>query len=345
MFDMKKKAKTREYTKIVSDVEEPPCRFVCQPPKSELRDGRKRLIVAILFCVFFIICEITGGFIANSLAVLNDALHQIFDLNSLLMSLAAAWISSWKPNDRKTYGYFRAEILGACSVILTLWLLTGVLVYEAILRIATGSVAHGHSDHVNADIMMITAGLTCGACIILAFMLSGMGHNHSHGHNHGEENINVKAAFLHTIGDAIYSFTVLVAGAIIKFKPEWQKADAVCSLIGAVIVVASTFSVVRDSINILFEGIPRSVRIADINRDLSSIDHVQGYHNVHFWAITAGRNALSAHLVVDSLADVNSTLRNASKMLSSKYSLYHCTLQIEQQENKTGIPAESKGDC
>ncbi|KAK3753286.1 hypothetical protein QZH41_015235, partial [Actinostola sp. cb2023] len=349
MFDMKKKAKTRDYTKVVSDVVEP-CGFACQPTHRDARDGRRRLIAAVFFCVFFIICEVTGGFIANSLAVLNDALHQVFDLNSLLTSLVAAWIASWKPNDRKTFGYFRAEIIGACAVILMLWMLTGVLVYEAVLRLTTGAAAHGHhSDHVNADVMMLTAGLTCLANIVLAFMLSGIGHQHSHG-NHGnhdnkkEDNINVRAAFLHTIGDAVYSLTVLVAGAIIKFKPEWQKADAVCGLLGAVIVVASTFCVVRDSINILFEGTPRNISIADVNRDLGAISHVISHHNLHFWAITAGRNALSAHLVVGSQADANNVLNYATKMLSSKYDLYHCTLQVEHESTKTdtGSPVNEK---
>ncbi|EDO48857.1 predicted protein, partial [Nematostella vectensis] len=293
----------------------------------------RRLIIATLFCVVFIACEVTGGVIANSLAVMNDALHQLFDLNSLLASLLAAWIAGWKPNSQKTYGYFRAEILGACLVILMLWLLTGVLVYEALLRLLAGT-AMGHSDHVNADVMMITAGFTCAANIVLAFMLSGVGrHHHSHGsyekNDNCEGNINIRAAFLHTIGDIIYAFGVLLAGLIIKIKPEWQKADAICSLVGAVIVLVTTYAVIRDSFNILFEGVPRDVRIAEVKRDLSTLHHVVSFHNVHVWALTSGRNLLTAHLVVEPEADTQTLLKIASKRLSSKYSLYHCTLQLE----------------
>jgi len=330
----KKVMAVNEYKKLSQADEEIACQFARQEKHRHGNDARKRLITACLFCTVFITCEVIGGLIANSLAIMNDALHQFFDLNSLLMSLAASWIARWQPNEKKSFGYFRAEILGACAVILTLWLLTGVLAYESILRLIPGH--DGHHSHVNSEAMILTAALAFGANIVIICLLNV--HSHHGDHHHCETNITVKAAFLHTLGDVFHSFAVLIGAILIKINPSWQIADPIISLAGACVILISTFFVLRDSINILLEGVPSNIRLADVRKDLTNIDHVRSVHNVHVWALTAGKTVLSAHVVVDPRADVNSLLLEATQKMTETYHFYKSCLQVEFSQTVLNKP-------
>lgn len=314
-----------EYSKLTQADEEIGCQFVKKEKDSRENDARKSLIIACAFCTVFIVCEVIGGFLANSLAVMNDAIHQFFDLNSLLLSLIASWIARWKPNDNKTFGYYRAEILGACVVIATLWLLTGVLAYESILRLIPGHSSH-HS-HINSNAMILTAALAFSANIIIIFLLNG--HSHLGGHHHHEANMTVKAAILHTLGDVCHSFAVLVGAILIKINPSWEIADPIISLVGACVVLLSTCSVLKQSVNILLEGVPSNIRLADLRKDLTDTDHVISIHKTHVWSLTTGKTILSAHLVVDSRADANTVLAEVTRKMCEKYQFYHTCLQIE----------------
>ncbi|XP_078376959.1 proton-coupled zinc antiporter SLC30A8-like [Oculina patagonica] len=313
-----------QYSKLAQADEEIACQFVPKEKHIHENDAKRRLITACVFCTVFIICEVIGGYAANSLAIMNDALHQFFDLNSLLMSLVATWIARWKPNEKKSFGYYRAEILGACIVIATLWLLTGVLAYESILRL-TGD--KGHHGHVNSDVMILTAALAFCANIIIICLLNV--HSH-HGDHHHETNMTVKAAILHTAGDVLHSFAVLVGAILIKINgPSWEIADPIISLVGACVVLLSTCTVLRDSVNILLEGVPSNIRLADVRKDLTNTDHVLSIHKVHVWSLTTGKTILSAHMVIDPRADVNSLLSDASQKMCEKYHFYHTCLQVE----------------
>lgn len=313
-----------QYSKLSQGDEEIACEFVRRENQSPENDARRRLITACVFCTVFIICEVIGGFVANSLAIMNDALHQFFDLNSLLMSLVASWIARWKPNEKKTFGYYRAEILGACAVIATLWLLTGVLAYESILRLTPGQ--SGHHSHVNSDAMIVTAALAFSANITIICLLNV--HSH-HGDHHHETNMTVKAAILHTAGDVLHSFAVLVGAILIKINPSWEIADPIISLVGACVVLVSTYTVLRDSINILLEGVPSNIRLAVVRKDLTSTDHVISVHKVHVWSLTAGKTVLSAHMVIDPRADANALLSLTTQKMCDKYHFYHTCLQLE----------------
>lgn len=327
-----------EYKKLSQADEEIACQFAVQEKRRHEIDARKRLITACVFCTVFIICEVTGGLLANSLAVINDALHQIFDLSSLLMSLVASWIARWKPNEKKTFGYYRAEILGACAVIVTLWILTGVLAYESILRLIPGHT--GHHGHVNSDAMILTAALAFGANIVIICLLNV--HSH-HGGHHCETNITVRAAFLHTLGDVFHSFAVLIGAVLIKINPSWEIADPIISLLGVCVILGTTFTVLRDSINILLEGVPSNVRLADVRKDLTNIDHVRSVHNVHVWALTAGKTVLAAHVVIDARADVNTLLRHATQTMTEKYHFYKTCLQVEIRKSENGPNLHQNG--
>ncbi|XP_068670496.1 proton-coupled zinc antiporter SLC30A8-like [Montipora capricornis] len=331
----KKVMKEKEYSKLSQADEEIACQYVSQPKHRHENDARKRLITACLFCTVFIVCEIAGGFIANSLAIMNDALHQFFDLNSLVMSLIASWIARWKPNEKKTFGYYRAEILGACAVILTLWLLTGILVYESVLRLFPGHV--GHHSHVNSDVMILTAALAFGANIVIICLLNVHSHHGHSGHQHCETNITIRAAFLHTLGDVFHSFAVLIGAILIKINPSWEIADPILSLFGAFVVLLSTFSVLRDSTNVLMEGVPSNIRLAEVKRELMNINHVRSVHDAHVWALTAGQTILSAHVVIDPTADVNVLMGKATQAMAEKYRFYKTCLQVEIIQSENGI--------
>ncbi|XP_020611500.1 zinc transporter 2-like [Orbicella faveolata] len=214
-----------------------------KPMYSNARAKRK-LVVASVVCLLFVIAEVIGGLLAGSLAIMTDAAHMLSDFASFLISLFAIWVARWLPDKRRTFGYYRAEVLGALVSVLIIWVLTGVLVYLAVQRVMT------RDFNIDADIMLITAGVGLGVNILLGIILhqTGMGHNHSHGggsHSHGashsshngkvesvstnrltrsgslsteKQNINVRAAFIHVLGDIVQSVGVLIAAYIIKFK-------------------------------------------------------------------------------------------------------------------------------
>jgi len=319
----------REYSRLSQADEEIACKFDTQSRQRHENDARKRLIIACLFCTVFIVCEVTGGFIANSLAIINDALHQFFDLSSLVMSLVATWIARWKPNEKKSFGYYRAEVLGASAVILALWVLTGILAYESILRLLPAHA--GHHSQVNSDVMILTAALAFGANIVVICLLNVHSHSgHTHGgHQHGTTNITIRAAFLHTLGDIFHSFAVLVGAILIKIKPSWEIADPILSLLGACAILLSTVSVLRVAMNILLEAVPSNIRLGDVNKELMVIEHIRSVHDKHVWALTAGKTVLSAHLVIDARADVNSLLEKATQAMTEKFHFYKTCLQVE----------------
>lgn len=193
--------------------------------------AKRKLIVACIICLFFLIGEFVGGFLANSLAIITDAAHLLSDFASFLISLLAIWFATRPSTAKLSYGWHRAEVMGAVLSVLIIWVLTGILVYNAVQRVISGE------HKVNADIMLIVAACGVGVNIIMGLVL---GHSHSHGHSHGgshehktkrtisvspsvkehatDENVNVRAAFVHVIGDLFQSIGVLVAALIIKFK-------------------------------------------------------------------------------------------------------------------------------
>ncbi|EDO43612.1 predicted protein, partial [Nematostella vectensis] len=312
------------------------------------RRTRKKLTTASVVCLFFVVAEVVGGYLAHSLAIMTDAAHMLSDFAAFMISLFAIWVAEWQPDKKRTFGYYRAEILGALVSVLIIWVLTGILVYLAVQRVITKDF------DINADIMLITAGVALGINILLGIILhqSGVGHGHSHGgggHDHGgshshsashgkprsgsvleKENINVRAAFIHVLGDVVQSVGVLIAAYIIKYKPSWKLADPICTFLFSILVLITTLNIVRDTIHVLMEGsTPKNVNYNAVKAGLENIQGVVAAHSLHIWSLTVNKAALAVHLAIGPNVDSQKVLNIAHQKLKTQFQIFHSTIQVE----------------
>lgn len=317
--------------------------------------ARKKLVVASVVCLLFVIAEVVGGWLAGSLAIMTDAAHMLSDFASFLISLFAIWVAQWLPDKRRTFGYYRAEVLGALVSVLIIWVLTGVLVYLAVIRVLSNDFT------INADIMLITAGTGLGVNILLGIILhqTGIGHNHSHGgggHSHtstshashngkfesvstnrilrsgslsGKQNINVRAAFIHVLGDIVQSVGVLIAAYIIKYKPEWKLADPICTFLFSLLVLLTTLNILKETIHVLMEGTPKDIKYNNVKVSLEGIEGVVAAHSLHIWSLTVNKAALAVHLAIEQGYDSQKVLNIANQKLKNDFHIYHSTIQVE----------------
>ncbi|XP_022603002.1 zinc transporter 8 [Seriola dumerili] len=332
----------------------------------EKKVARKRLYVVSVVCLIFMIGEILGGYFAGSLAVMTDAAHLLVDFTSFIISLLSLWLSSRPATHRLSYGWHRAEILGALLSVFTIWLVTGVLVYLAVERLISDDY------EIEGTIMLITSGCAVLANIIMALTLhqSGHGHSHgglsSHGHSHGgkkkkghdqisnhahsnddrvdveqngpdhgrraqQANASVRAAFVHVVGDLLQSLSVLVSAIIIFFKPEYKIADPICTFLFSILVLCTTFTIMRDILVVLMEGTPSGVKYSEVRGGLLAVKGVTAVHNLHIWALTMNQAVLTAHVAIDESVDAQTILREMTQSCFSSYNFHSITIQMERQ--------------
>lgn len=335
----------------------------------------KKLIWVCVVCTIFMIIEIIGGYIANSIAIMSDAAHLLSDLLGFLISILSIYISRKVAKHNMSYGYHRAEIIGALVSIVLIWALTLWLLYEATLRIIT-------PPQVDGFIMIIIA--IIGFCfnVIMGIVLvkSGVPHshglqkcNHKHDHDHEHEhehehdhdhddhshehnsedeiglhteddnekkdtNVNVRASFIHILGDALQNIGVLIAGIIIYFFPKYSIADPICTYIFSVIVGFTTVNILNDCIFVLMEGSPVDIDIEELENDLKKIKGVKEIHDLHVWNISIGKISLSCHICCD---NPQKTLKRAKKMIHKKYKIDHITIQVEENNNMNQISCKN----
>lgn len=323
-----------------------------KPHDAGTKAAQRKLIIASIVCLLFLIGEFIGGYFAHSLAVMTDAAHLLSDFGGFMISLFAIWLGSRKATKKMSFGWHRAEVMGALLSVLIIWILTGILVYEAILRIVNGNL------NVRAVPMLITSGIGVGINIILGLTLHG-GHGHSHGghvHSHGSESkfdsktgsktdddysadakkhtkhkdINVRAAAIHVLGDLVQSIGVFVAALLIYFKPSWEIADPISTFLFSVLVLVTTITILKDILLVLMEGTPKGLDFKAVMNDLENIREVKMVHNLHIWSLTMGRPALSVHLAVGENRSTQSVLKEASLLISKKYEIHHTTIQVER---------------
>ncbi|KAG0460327.1 hypothetical protein HPP92_023455 [Vanilla planifolia] len=297
----------------------------------------KKLFIACLLCFIFMCIEIVGGIKANSLAILADAAHLLTDLAAFAISLFSIWASGWDATPRHSYGFYGVEILGTLLSIMLIWLFTGIIAYEALLRLI-----HGTSE-VHGVLMFAISGFGCLINIIVTIFLGhnhshgghghGHGHNHNHNHdhnaighqhNHGHDeecdqsysinisieddnarltqrkrqNINIHSAYLHALGDSIQSLGVMVGGAIIWRKPEWKVVDLICTLLFSLVVLVTTINILRKLLSVLMESTPKEIDTTKLEKDLCEIQGVVEVHELHIWAITIDKVLLACHVTI-----------------------------------------------
>ncbi|XP_005875224.1 PREDICTED: zinc transporter 2 [Myotis brandtii] len=278
-----------------------------------------------------------GGYLAHSLAIMTDAAHLLTDFASMLISLFSLWMSSRPATKTMNFGWQRAEILGALLSVLSIWVVTGVLVYLAAERLISGNY------EIEGKTMLITAGCAVAVNIIMGLTLHQSSHGHSHGQGHGhshgqghshdttqqQENPSVRAAFIHVIGDLLQSLGVLVAAYILYFKPEYKYVDPICTFIFSILVLGTTLTILRDVILVLMEGTPKGVDFTAVRDLLLSVEGVEALHSLHIWALTVTQPVLSVHIAIAQNTDAQAVLKAASARLQGKFNFHTMTIQIE----------------
>lgn len=289
---------------------------------ASLTQGRLRL--AFFLTVLILVAEVVGGLVGNSLAVLSDAGHVITDLFALGLAWFASAQAARPANARHTFGYHRVGILAALTNAVTLIVIAALILVEAALRLM-------QPEPVQPVAMFLAAAVGIGVNLLIAFGLRGA----------DEDNLNVRGALLHVLGDVGASVAVVVAGIIILMT-GWTLADPILSVGIAALVSVSAVRLVREAISILMESTPRGISLPVLVSDLRGVKGVQGVHDLHVWSITRGVRALSCHAVIADLPPSGSApiLDRISKMLVEKYHIDHTTIQFESAAH-----SGHKGHC
>jgi cobalt-zinc-cadmium efflux system protein len=275
---------------------------------------RRNIVLAFLVTLSFFILELVGGFITNSLALTADAWHMLNDAVALLFALAAAWISTRPVDMNKTFGYYRAEILAAFLNGVFLLGVMIIILYDAILRLLNPQPVRSVEMLIIAVLGLAANGLSA------AFLYEGR-----------NKSLNVKGAFLHVISDLLGSVAVIAAALVILFT-QWYQADPILSMVVGVLVFYGAYQLIRDSVNVLLEGVPKGIDVSLVERRIEEQKGVKDVHDLHVWCITPTRVcALSCHVVMEKDADRKQLTSDLIEMLEKEFGIDHTTIQLEEE--------------
>ncbi|WP_124726761.1 cation diffusion facilitator family transporter [Staphylospora marina] len=276
-------------------------------------DNRTGLTIALAITVTILLLEFVGGLLTNSLALLSDAGHMLGDAASLALSLVAMWLAKRPPSPRKTFGYYRFEILAALFNGLTLFVAAGWIVLEAWERFWSPPA-------INGQTMMLIAAIGLFANLASAWVLMRKGDV--------KNNVNLRSAYLHVLSDALGSIGAILAGLLMSAF-SWYLADPVISVIVAILILRSAWGVLSHSLHILMEGTPITVDKHKVEEVLTAIPGVINVHDLHIWTITSGLDSLTCHLLVREDAPHQDILKTAIRQIEEHFSIHHTTIQIE----------------
>jgi cobalt-zinc-cadmium efflux system protein len=276
--------------------------------------GVKYLEIALGITLSFFIIELVGGILTNSLALLADAWHMLNDAAALIFALTASWISTRPTNVKKTFGYYRAEILAAFLNGVFLWGIVIFIFYEAIQRFQNPVQVESLNMLIIAFSGLVANGLS-------AITLS----------KSKSESLNVKGAFLHVLADALGSIGAISAGIIMHFT-GWYQADAIISMMLGALIFYSSWKLVRESINVLLEGVPYGINLNAVEQRIMEQEGVNEVHDLHVWCITPTKMCcMSCHVVVKKETDKRKLLSDLMKILSEEFGIDHTTIQLEDE--------------
>jgi len=276
---------------------------------------RSRLLLTLVITAALMVTEFIGGVWSRSLALQSDAVHLLTDVAALLLSWLAILLASRPADDRRTYGYYRLEILAALINGVVLIGLSGYVLVSAYHRFRS-------PVPVRADLVMIFALIGLVAMSVSMLLLRG---SHS---------LNVRGAFLHVAGDALTSVAVLGGGAFMHFWPHLYWIDPLLSSLIGLAVIWNALVLIKEAVDVLLEAAPRDIDLAGVVHALEAVDGVRKVHDLHLWTITSGMHALSAHVVVAadlSAGSHDALLTRLKEMLLTDYHIAHSTLQIESE--------------
>lgn len=268
------------------------------------------LKIALWIAFGFMIVEVIGGIVANSLALMTDAFHMFTDVGAMLLGIVVLKLTRIPRTPRMSYGYQRAEVLGALASALSLWALCAVLVYEAIKRLFA-------PPEVKGPIVFVLAVFGLLANILMMRAL----------HPTKGENLNIRAAYLHVIGDLVGSVGVIIGGLLLWIT-KWNPIDPIISLLFTTFILYGASKLIKQASVILMEVAPFHVDPGQIEKDLAAIEGVQEVHDLHIWSVSSKKAILSVHIIAEKPREA---LREAHRVVEG-HKIQHMTIQIEEPE-------------
>lgn len=286
-------------------------------PASAGAKHNKSLKIVFVITASYLIIEVIVGFMSNSLALLSDAAHMLTDVGGQALALFAIWMSSKPRNNKKTYGYYRTEIFSALINAIVLIFISGYILYEAWQRFKEPPAVAGIP-------MLIVA--VCGLIInLVAMKILKAG---------SEESINIKGAFLEVVSDMLSSVAVIIAGIII-LATGWLYIDPIMSALIGLFILPRTYNLLKESVDILLEGVPKGVDYAAVEKFIVEKPGVLSVHDLHIWTLTSGINALSCHIIMSEetiLLEINDITAYIKKELVTTFKITHTTIEVHLEK-------------
>src|SRR5713101_1761164 len=281
----------------------------------ETAAGRSRgvLLGSLVITGGFLLIEAAGAVWTGSLALAADAGHMLTDVGGLALALFAVWIAARPPTPAKTYGYYRVEILAATVNALLLLAVAGLILFEAYQRLRAPRAVLG-----GPMLAIALAGLA--ANLAAAWLLR----------DNARESLNVRAAYLEVLGDALSSIGVIVA-ALVVMRTGLTIVDPLVSALIALFIVPRTWRLLKQAVNVLLEGTPSHLDLGEIERAITRVPGVRRVHDLHVWTLTSGREAMSAHAVVDDVRDSERLLETLHAVMHARFGIDHTTIQLETE--------------
>lgn len=284
-----------------------------QPHNHAVGATSKMLAVALGLTTVFLITELIGSFVFNSLALLSDAAHMFTDSAALAIALAAVKIGQRPADEARTFGYRRFEILAAAFNALLLFAVAGYVLWEGVARFFQPS-------EVESTGMLVVAAIGL-AINIVAMKLLSAGKNSS---------LNIKGAYLEVWADMLGSIGVII-GAIVIMLTGWQWVDPVVAIGIGLWVLPRTWTLLKDTTQILLEGVPRGVDLRQLRIAIAEVPGVAGVHDLHVWSLTSDDRSLSTHVELAEGADFDAVRATVAKVLRDRFDIEHATIQVERE--------------
>ncbi len=283
-------------------------------------DVSAALRAALIITSVFLVAEVIGGLVSNSLALLADAGHMLTDVGALAFSLFVAWLARQPATPKRTYGYLRFEILAALLNGAGLLAVSAAIIWEAIGRLR-------NPEPVETGVMLVVA--TGGLIVnIIAVRLL---------HGSASHSLNVRGAYLHVMSDLLGSVAAIAAALLMRYK-GWALADPVASILMTALIVRGSWKLVRESVDILLESTPAHINVTDVREALEAVPGVESVHDLHVWTLTSGVVAMSAHALVHDAAS-NQRVLEAMTAVAGTRGIRHTTIQIENRALVDCVPA------
>lgn len=278
--------------------------------------GTRGLTIALVITALFLVAEVVGGVLSNSLALLADAGHMLTDVGALALSLFVAWFSRQPATPRKTYGYLRWEILAAFINGAVLLVASAFILWESANRLAS-------PEPVAGGLMLVVASVGLGVNALSAWLLYGSAH----------QSMNIRAAYLHVLGDLLGSVAAIVAAVLVRWK-GWLIADPIASILMTALIVIGAWRLVREAVDVLLESTPAHIELDALRRAMAQVRGVREVHDLHVWTLTSGVVAMSAHAVAPDAAEHQRVLGDLHAAVG-RFGILHATIQLE------GVPLDA----